>query len=187
MTTNEPYAFEPPFHTPRLTLECWSIDHAAEATTIYGDPEVMRYIGDGKVFDTPETMRARLSEVLGRNERWKGRMGSWPIREKETGILVGAVLLKPIPNYEEIEVGWHLARHAWGKGYATEAGRAAIDYGLNDLKLKEIWAVVDPGNERSMNVCRRLGLTHLGQTERYYGRELELFLVKPTDEQRSRA
>lgn len=179
MTTNQPPTFVAPFHTPRLSLEPWSLDHAAEAATIYGDPEVMRYIGDGKVFDTPGAMRARLTEVLQRNERWKGQMGSWPFREKETGTLVGAVLLKPIPDHEEIEVGWHLARQAWGNGYATEAGRAAIDYGFNTLLLEEIWAVVDLENERSKNVCRRLGMTHLGQTDRYYGRTLELFVIRP--------
>lgn len=179
MTTNGPCADEPPFHTQRLTLECWSLDHAAEAATIYGDPEVMRYIGDGKVFDTPDVMRTRIGETLQRNRRWKGRMGSWPFREKETGALVGAVLLKPIPDHEEIEVGWHLARKAWGNGYATEAGRAAIDYGFNTLKLEEIWAVVDLENERSKSVCRRLGMAHLGRTNRYYGRVLELFVIRP--------
>ena len=51
--------------------------------------------------------------------------GSWPLFERESGALVGAVLLKPLPEAEEIEVGWHLARAAWGNGYATESGKAA--------------------------------------------------------------
>lgn len=57
-----------------------------------------------------------------------------------------------------VEVGWRLARDAWGKGYATEAARAAIAYGFDELDLAEIVAFLLPMNRRSAAVCERLGM-----------------------------
>ena len=59
----------------------------------------------------------------------------------------------------------------------TEAGRAALVYGFGGLRLSETYAVVDPQNEPSLAVCRRIGMAHLGQTEEYYGRSLEYFSI----------
>jgi RimJ/RimL family protein N-acetyltransferase len=73
-----------------------------------------------------------------------------------------------------VEVGWHLHPDSWGHGYATEAARGAIAKGFAE-GLDEIFAVVRPDNKRSLAVCRRLGLTHLGRTDRWYGQALELF------------
>jgi len=120
-------------------------------------------------------MRDRLGEIIARNEQYQGRMGSWPLFLRETDEMVGAILLKPLPGSEQIEVGWHLGRAHWGNGYATEAGLAALDYGYTCLGLSTIYAVVDPGNTPSMAVCRRIGLKHLGRTEQFYERSLEYF------------
>ncbi len=75
----------------------------------------------------------------------------------------------------DYEVGWHLRRSAWGKGYATEAGRAALNYGFTVLGLPIIYAVTHPQNYASMRVAQRLGMTHRGRTNRYYDMELDLF------------
>ena len=74
----------------------------------------------------------------------------------------------------EVEVGWHLHPDSWGNGYATEAARAALRRGFA-AGLDEILAVVRPGNEASVAVCRRLGMTPLGRTTRWYDTELEVF------------
>ena len=58
-----------------------------------------------------------------------------------------------------VEVGWRLARDAWGRGYATEAARAALAFGFEEHAIEEILAIVDPGNERSLRVCAKLGMT----------------------------
>jgi [ribosomal protein S5]-alanine N-acetyltransferase len=81
----------------------------------------------------------------------------------------------------EIEVGWHLKKSAWGKGYATEAGQAVLNYGFNVLKLPIIYAVVNPANTASIQVTQRLGMTPLGRTQQYYGKELELFKLEAPD------
>jgi RimJ/RimL family protein N-acetyltransferase len=87
------------------------------------------------------------------------------------------VLLVNLPESAEIEVGWHLHPDSWGHGYATEAARGAIAKGFSE-GLREIFAVVRPDNERSLAVCRRLGMTHLGPSDRWYGHTLELFRVR---------
>jgi len=75
----------------------------------------------------------------------------------------------------------HLKYEAWGQGYATEAAQVLLSYGFDTLHLPEIYAVANPKNERSLQVMRRLGMTRLGRTNRYYNQELELFEIKAHD------
>lgn len=167
----------PKIDMPRLIARQWRLEHADAALAIYGHPEVMHHLGRDPMTDV-DRQREYLEYVIERNASFKPGFGSWPLFEKQTDVLVGAILLKPLPDHEEIEVGWHLARSAWGKGYATEAGRAAIIYGFRELGLETIYAVVDPENERSLRVCRRIGMTYEGRTTEYYKLELELFSIQ---------
>ncbi len=176
----------PRLEMERLYARNWSLDHDEGAHALYGDPEVVRYFEMDPVPDVA-AQREQIARVRARNAGLPEGFGSWPIFERESDTLVGVILLKPLPFStgvdprgaleHEIEVGWHLARSAWGKGYATEAGRAAVRYGFGDLDLDAIHAVVDPRNERSMRVCERVGLRHLGRTRRYYDRDLEHYVV----------
>jgi len=164
------------FETERLIARQWTLDDAEAAFRLYGDPEVVRFLGGMQPIPTVEKVREYLAKVL---DRYAGTsMGMWPTIERESGDLVGAVLLKPLPEHTEIEVGWHLARAHWGKGYATESARAAIDYGFDQLGLSTIYAVVIPENTRSVAVARRLGMEELGRSSEYYGLELELFRIQ---------
>jgi ribosomal-protein-alanine N-acetyltransferase len=70
-----------------------------------------------------------------------------------------------VPGFEAhftpaVEVGWRLARSAWGKGYATEAARAALTFGFEQVGLEEIVAFTAVGNQRSRAVMERLGMSH---------------------------
>jgi RimJ/RimL family protein N-acetyltransferase len=82
----------------------------------------------------------------------------------------------------EIEIGWHLHPHRWGRGYVTEAAGALLARGFAD-GLEEIWAVVDPANDRSIAVCRRLGMQLLGITDRWCHEPSMLFWAGATDAQ----
>jgi RimJ/RimL family protein N-acetyltransferase len=101
--------------------------------------------------------------------------GLWPLELCATGELIGAVLLQPLPASEQVEIGWHLNPDHWGHGYATEAARGALALAFGARRLDRVVAVVDPDNARSLAVCRRLGMAHIGQTGDYFGLTLELF------------
>src|SRR5690348_9357706 len=107
--------------------------------------------------------RTRVLEWLQRNEAdWKrygyGRLG---IVERGTARLLGRSGLKYWPQFGEIEVGWLLHPDAWGRGLATEAGRACVEWGFRDLDAPYLTAMIRPDNERSVAVAERLGFTIL--------------------------
>jgi RimJ/RimL family protein N-acetyltransferase len=165
--------------TDRLRLRAWTTDDAdlARLADLYGRDEVTRWLGG------PPTVPMR--ELV---DRWRTvheldrRHGCWAIEPLQGGPPAGTLLLKPLPNgVGEVEVGWHLHPDSWGRGYATEAARAVLDRAFTE-GLAEVYAVVRPGNEPSLAVCRRLGMEPLGRTRRWYDTELEAFrLSAPAD------
>ena len=157
--------------TERLRLRPWTTSAADldRLTDIYGRAEVTRWLG-GPPSLTAEEIVARWSAVAARDDRF----GCWAIELLDTTV-AGTILLKPLPNgVGEVEVGWHLHPDSWGHGYATEAARAVIERAF-EAGLPEVYAVVRPGNEASLAVCRRLGMQPLGRFRRWYDVELEAF------------
>jgi ribosomal-protein-alanine N-acetyltransferase len=90
--------------------------------------------------------------------------GLWALEVRTTGEFIGFTGLD-VPEFEAyftpaVEVGWRLARSAWGHGYATEAARAAISFGFDEVGLGEIVSFTTPANRRSRAVMERLGMSH---------------------------
>ena len=163
--------------TARTRLRLWRVDEADRFLDTYSRWEVARWLGA-----TPTLLRGR-EEAVTRIERWAARAsehpgrGLWAVERKEDGIVVGTILLVPVPDGDgEIEVGWHLHPDSWGHGFATEGARAVLARAFAD-GLDEAIAVVRPGNAASIAVCHRLGMEPLGLTDRFYGTELELFRI----------
>ncbi|MBC8109003.1 MAG: GNAT family N-acetyltransferase [Anaerolineae bacterium] len=170
------------FETPRLTVRQYTEADAEQALEIYSDPEVMRFISMGKTGPITNVDEMRQNLIERRMKRYKEtpQFGGWAAVAKDTGTIVGTIILLNLDNNPEIEVGWHLARSAWGKGYATEGGRGAIDHGFNVAGLDRIACVVHPDNHKSLAVARRLNLTHEGRRH-YYNQDLEYFsTTRPT-------
>ncbi|MEV2240480.1 GNAT family N-acetyltransferase [Micromonospora sp. NPDC049891] len=171
--------------TDRLLLRDWTDAPAdlARIYDIYSRHEVMRWLGGGTGRLTePGQAAERLTSWRDRYARYAGRYGLWAIEVRDTGAVAGSVLLKPLPGADghtptsDIEVGWHLHPDSWGHGYATEAARAVLAREFT-TDTRQVYAVVTPGNERSMAVCRRLGMAHLGRrTDWYGGTEVETFV-----------
>jgi len=84
--------------------------------------------------------------------------GVWAAIERGEGRLAGMLMLKPLDEGPEVEVGYHLARWAWGRGFATEGARAVLRHGFTEAGLDRIVAVVHPENAASLRVIGRLGL-----------------------------
>jgi RimJ/RimL family protein N-acetyltransferase len=172
------------FSTARLIARDWRTDDGPAAFAIYGDERVARWLGSHprRPVASPAEMQRGVDHRVRAQAQQPSRYGLWPIELKTTGEMVGAILLSPLaadgPEAEpaEVEIGWHLNPAHWGNGYATEAAEGVIELAFGDgYRLSRVQALTDPDNVRSQAVCRRLGMTHLGQTGRYYGTQLELF------------
>lgn len=167
------------FETPRLLVRPWTHSESDEERLFdtYSRWEVARWLGS-----VPKPLASR-EEAAGVVDRWAARAsgpyGIWAVELREQGTVAGTVLLVPLPNGDgEVEVGWHFHPDSWGHGYATEAAIGALTHGFAH-GLDEIYAVVRPENEASLRVCRRLGMTPLGRTDRWYGLEVEAYRVTP--------
>jgi RimJ/RimL family protein N-acetyltransferase len=163
--------------TERVRLRLWRVEEADRFLDIYSRWEVARWLGA-----TPAPLGSR-EEAVARIERWAERTveqpcrGLWALERVADGVVAGTILLVPVPGGDgAIEVGWHLHPDSWGHGLATEGGRAVLAEAF-EAGLDEAIAVVRPGNAASIAVCERLGMEHLGLTDRYYGTELALFRI----------
>jgi RimJ/RimL family protein N-acetyltransferase len=147
--------------TDRLVLRRWRVGDAARFAAINADPEVMRHIGRGHVLG-----RGLSDELIARFEaEWRERgYGPWAVALLDDpdallgfcGLTVPMFLPELLPA---VEVGWRFARDAWGHGYATEAARAALAFAFEELGMREVVAIVDPSNARSLRVAAKLGMT----------------------------
>ena len=173
------------FETERVVLRAWdAVGDLEDAIRIYSDPEVVRYIGgETRLITAPEQMTARLTSQM--VQRGDG-LGRWAIERREDRRVIGNGILDHIQQgyaepFEEIEIGWHLARDVWGRGYASEAAAVLLRHGFETLGLDEIFAVVSKGNEASARVATRLGLKRIGDTDRYYGELLDVFRMRRSE------
>ena len=148
--------FEP--RTERLWLRQWRDEDWAPFAALNADPEVMRYFPstvDERESNAFAYRQAALLEVRG----W----GLWAVEVVETGRFVGFVGLNqptwPAAFTPCTEVGWRLARSAWGKGYATEGARAALAVAFGSLGLDQVVSFTTVANTRSRAVMERLGMT----------------------------
>jgi len=147
--------------TPRLLIRDWRLEDADEAFKIYGDPDVMRYVGTGESHKSVDQTRERLAKVI---ERDRGQaLGFWAAETLE-GTLVGGALLNTLPDGSDVEVGYHLGKQWWGKGYATELAQALVKYGFETVGLTKIVGVTYPENIASQRVLEKAGLVHKRQS-----------------------
>jgi [ribosomal protein S5]-alanine N-acetyltransferase len=141
--------------TERLVLRpVTAPDHAA-LLALWTAPEVRRFLFDGAVLSPAEITGVIEDSV---RDFAAAGYGLWLIRERDGTGLVGAAGLRPLEDLG-LEVFYGLAPGAWGRGFATEAARAVVEYALGPLGLTEVLAEVDEGNAASAAVLRRLGMT----------------------------
>ncbi len=177
------------FSTERLVVRPWAAADAARHLDIYSRLEVVKWLGG-----QPPKLLTSAEESQHSIERWNsrasadGRFGIWAVEVAGSGEVAGTVLLVPMALTGEsearapedggdVEVGWHFHPDSWGRGYATEAARGAIEKGFAE-GLDEIVAVVLPGNEPSVAVTRRLGMEPIGRSRRWYDLEMDGFRLR---------
>src|SRR5918996_5159874 len=134
--------------TERLRLRRWDRRaHAAGLAAVNADAKVLEFINAGVPLTRVQSQM--MSDRI--TQHWRTyAFGLWAVIEKATERMIGfAGLSHPLwlPGYERtVEVGWRLHRDAWGHGYATEAGRAALQHGFERLELAQLIALIHPDN-----------------------------------------
>jgi RimJ/RimL family protein N-acetyltransferase len=141
--------------TERLNLCNWEQDDWLQFRAIAADPEVMRYIGDGTPWPEERARQFVERQIALFVERG---FCLWKLSPKEGAGLIGFCGLQPLPESEEIEIGWWLARAWWGRGLATEAARAALRDGFERVGFERIVAIAQPANTASIGIMRKLGM-----------------------------
>jgi ribosomal-protein-alanine N-acetyltransferase len=161
------------FETERLRARGYSLDDAEDAFVIYGDAEVMRHLLGAAPTASVEAQREWLVWVIAKYSAVPNGFGAWALEERATRRVIGTALLKPGPmvgaREDEGEIGWHLARDVWGRGYATEIGAALLKQGHDRLGIQRLIALIEPDNTRSAAVARRIGMRDLGKSTQYDG------------------
>lgn len=127
---------------------------------LYADPDVTRHLGGVKTPDqVDELMRTRILEYY---ERHPG-LGMWLTIERATGTRLGFHLLNHIQGESIVQVGYGLAKAAWGRGIATEVAAAVLRYGFADLGLPSIAGMATLRNIASQRVLLKIGLERRGE------------------------
>jgi RimJ/RimL family protein N-acetyltransferase len=141
--------------TERLRLRPLTMDDLDEFVALHAEPDVSRFM---LALDREQAIE-RLQAC---DREWKTRgHGLLAILDRDADRFLGRTGLRYWPQFDETEVGWALRPHAWGNGYATEAARACITWGLRELGLPYLTAMIRPDNARSINVAERLGMEPL--------------------------
>jgi RimJ/RimL family protein N-acetyltransferase len=157
--------------TQRLLMRPPEEGDLDELIALHADPAVERVFGATRRDEVIEWIaRARHEWV----ERGHGRV---LLFDRESGAFLGRCGLRHWPEFDEVEVGWVLAPEARGRGIATEAGRACLEWGFRDLDVPYITAMIGPDNAASIAVAERLGMTPL-RTDELHGEPITVFAIR---------
>lgn len=148
--------------TDRLLMRMWREDDFESYARICADPDVMRYLVGGKTLSRLEAWR-HMAFLIG---HWYLRgYGHWAVEEKATGNFVGRIGFLNPDGWPGFEIGWTLSRKSWGKGYATEGARRALQYAFTELDKDHVISLIHPENQASIRVAERLGEKPEGTSE----------------------
>lgn len=146
--------------TTRLILRPARLSDAFNLYQLNSDPLVMKYTGDTAFSSVSEYEAFLRDRMIPQFDKWK--MSRFMIELKSDGTFIGWCGLKYFPETNEVDLGYRLMKKFWGQGYATEAGRACLEYGFKTLNLGNIMATVMPENIGSIKVVQKLGMTFRG-------------------------
>jgi len=158
--------------TARLLLRPWQPGDLERLVRLYADPQVARYVSrDGQPIPRERSVPAFEHFV----EQWERKgYGPWAAVDKHSGRWLGEIGLNELPDFpgpHKVEVGWELDPSVWGRGLATEGGRAAVRYGFQVVGLERIVSATVPANVASRRVMEKCGLTFQGEL---FGRGIAL-------------
>ncbi|MCR6112515.1 GNAT family N-acetyltransferase [Bacillus sp. A301a_S52] len=142
--------------TKRLLIRPFVSDDQPALYAIFSDKETMTY------YPSPFNVAKTRSWIERNQQRYvEDGFGLWAVVLKETNEVIGdcGLVLQTVGGTIEVEIGYHISKHYWGKGYATEAATACQHYGVSTLKLSRLISIIDPANIPSVRVAEKTGLT----------------------------
>lgn len=157
--------------TPRLILRPIAFSDLDELVALGSDAEVTRFV-------TRLDRRVAAERIRMAEREWSERgYGMLAVLQRGTQRFLGRTGLRYWPQFNETEVGWIFRRDAWGYGYATEAGRACIEWGFAEFALPYMTTMIHHANERSTRVAERLGFARL-RDDLLYGDPVTVFALR---------
>ena len=161
----------PVIETARLRLRMFRPDDLDALAALFADPDVLRYVGDGKPADR-ETAEKAITSII---DHWQRHgFGRWAVEDKETREFLGYGGLRSL--LDTPEAVYHFAKAHWGKGFATELAYASLKYGFEDHGFERIVAIAKPANAASIHVMEKLGMRFEMSTS-YYGIEVVQYAI----------
>ena len=142
--------------TERLYLRQYREEDIDSLHAIFSDPETMAY------YPAPFSLEQTQNWVKKNQQRYKeDGFGLWGICLKETNELIGdcGLVKQIVDGKTEIEIGYHINKKYWSKGFASEAAKACKEYGFNELGFKKLISIIDPRNTPSIRVAEKIGFT----------------------------
>ena len=160
--------------TPRLIVRYFTIRDLEALTSILADSQVMEFsiLGIHNRQQIRRFIEQRLLSYLDPG------FGLYALVHKQDQELIGycGFFVQKIDDYQEVEVGYRLATKYWGKGLATEAAQAICEYGQKKFNFKRFICLIDPDNNRSIRVAKKLGM-ELEKEIVYYGINVEVYSI----------
>jgi ribosomal-protein-alanine N-acetyltransferase len=144
--------------TDRLVLRRFTPADLDPVAAMMADPEVTQFFPGGP--RTREQTLARLDDFLREYERVG--FSKWAVVLRSSGELIGRCgpAIQSVDGVDEVELGYDLAKHHWGRGLATEAATAAVEHCFAVLGMARVISIIDPNNVPSLRVAQRLGMAY---------------------------
>ena len=156
----------PTLETPRLRLRPLASSDEADLIALDSDAEVMRYVGSPAGVRSPAETAERVRRRIREEQRGDYEpLGFWRIEGRGDRAFHGVGALIRMPEGDDVEIAYRLARSAWGQGIATEAAGALVAHALGPLALPRVVAVTYPENQASQRVLDKLGFERHGLRE----------------------
>ena len=157
--------------TERLNLRMFREDDLDDYAEICADPEVMRFLGEGRALSRADAWR-QMAMIIG---HWQLRgYGPWAVEERESGRVMGRIGFFNPEGWPGFELGWVLGRAYQGRGYATEGAKAALKYAFEEMNREKVISLIQPANVPSIRVAVRLGERLEGESE-VSGKKVQIY------------
>ncbi|WP_397538690.1 GNAT family N-acetyltransferase [Rummeliibacillus pycnus] len=140
--------------TKNLYLREYRNEDLPSLHAIFSDAETMKY------YPAPFSIeKTRKWIETNQNRYTQDGYGLWSVCLKDTNEVIGdcGLTKQQVDGKFEVEIGYHINKKYWGKGYATEAATSCKEFGLNQLGLKKLICIIDPQNKQSIRVAEKIG------------------------------